>query len=222
MAKTLLNGVNEILKRVGVISGDAGTLSSLTDSARQRPIDVSVQVINEGIDELYSVSNKDKPKGQAQGSITLVNGTKSYAMAADTNLIRWPLIDRSNSQFIQEYGGGYSKLLLDDPEQDDTGLPYFAAINPVTGYLTLDRTPTSTEAGRVYYYQYDKDLELSVLTDEVPFDDPVFRAMVPAWVQLWKREMRKEFDEILFKASMGRAARMLRKVQPRSHYSPRG
>ena len=71
MAKTLLNAVNEILKRVGVISGDSGALTTLTDSARQKPIDVAIQVINEAMDELYSMPGISAPQGQGESTITL-------------------------------------------------------------------------------------------------------------------------------------------------------
>lgn len=221
MAKTLLDGVNEILKRVNVIAGDAAVLTTLTDSARQHPIDIAVQVINEGIDELYSVSNRPIPKEQAESTITLVTGTRKYSLASDLLQLRFPLIDKTNTQFIFEYNDGYNGLLMLDPEQNDTGQPHWGAISPVNGYLHLDRAPTSNENGRVYTYQYDKNLALSAAADTVPFNDASFRAMVPAWVQLYKREMRNEFDTELFRNSIGRAARYAIMVEPRSSYSPR-
>ena len=112
-------------------------------------------------------------------------------------------------------------MLQDDLEQDDTGLPHFGAIRPTDGSLYLDVAPTATDNGNVYTYQYDKDISLSAATDTVPFSDAAFRAMVPAWVQLWKREIRNEFDGDLFEASIGRAARFLPQTQPRDSYNPR-
>lgn len=221
MAKTLLQTTNEILKRVSVIAGDSGELTTLTDSARQPAIDISVQVVNEGIEELYSASHIAQPQEQAESTITLVDGTQAYALASDLVQLRYPLIDKTNNQYLVRYPGGYNQLLIDDPEQDDTGLPHYAMIRPTDDYLHLDRTPTSVEAGRIYTYQYDKDLSLSVAADTVPFRDAVHRAMVPAWVQLWKRERRNEFDGELFKVNIGRAARLLTEVQPRTSYSPR-
>lgn len=222
MAKTLLESVNEILKRTGIIAGDAGALASLTDSQRQNWIDIAVQVVNEGIDELYTATGRAKPNEQAEGTITLVAGDRDYALASAMVQIRWPMIDRTNNQYLSEYPGGYNQMLVDDPEQDDTGLPHWGAIRPTDGELHLDRAPTSAEAGRVYRYQYDKDLALSLAADTVPFKDITFRAMVPAWVQLWKREARNEFDDGLFTASIGRAARTVTQVQPRTHYGRYG
>lgn len=221
MAKTLLNATNEILKRVGVIAGDAGLLTTLTDSARQVAIDVAVQVVNEGIDELYAASNVAKPNGQGESTVTLATADRSYALAAGLIRLRWPMVDKTNTQFLHQYPGGYNAMLLADPEQDDTGLPVYAAINPVNGELHLDRAPTSVENGRIYTYQYDKDLVLSLAADTVPFKDGVFRAMVPAWVQLWKRERRNEFDTELYRMDMGRAATLMMQIQPRDSWSPR-
>lgn len=221
MAKTLLNCVNEILKRTSIIAGDAGALTTLTDSARQVSIDQAVQVINEGIEELYTTCGIAMPNEQAAGTITLVAGTRAYALASGVLQLRWPFRDTTNNQRLYEYPGGYNAMLEDDPEQDDTGLPMYATIRPTDGYLHLDRTPTSVENGRVYTYQYDKDLSIDAAAETVPFNDAVFRAMVPAWVQLFKRERRNEFDTELYRMSLGRASRLLTQKQPRSSYSPR-
>lgn len=221
MAKTYLNCVNEILTRVSVIAGDAGLLSSLTDSPRQVQIDVAKQVINEGIDDLYAVSNIAMPQEQASGSMTLVTGTRAYTLASDLIQLRFPMIDRTNNQYIGEFPGGYNAMLISDPEQDDTGLPMFGAFRPTDGLFFVDRAPTSVENGRIYTYQYDKNLALTAAASTVPFNDAVFRAMVPAWVQLWKRERRNEFDEGLYRKSVGLASALLSQKQARDNYSPR-
>lgn len=219
MAKTLLDCVNEILKRVGQIHGDTQALASLTSSSFQRSIDTAVQIVNEGIDELYSVSSRPLPMEQAEGTITLVAADRDYTLASDLVQMRWPLRDKTNNQHIQPIS--YSSILDLDIEQDDTGLPHWGAISPVDGTLYLDRAPTSVEAGRVYTYQYDKELEMSAQTDTVPFGNAVFRAMVPAWSQLWRRDMKQDFDGAIFDMSVGRASRLLTQEQMRTHYSPR-
>lgn len=229
--KTLLNCVNEIFRHVGMIQGDAALLTSLTDQSRQRSIDIAVQVVNEGLDELYSATGLQMPAAQKQGTITLATGTRSYSLATDLVRIKpldtvesprvW-MIDKTNTQFLYEYPGGYNGLLILDPEQDDTGLPLFCAINPTDGTLQVDRAPTASEGnGSVYTYQYEKELALTILTDTVPFGNAVFRAMVPAWAQLYRRDQQNDFDQDLFKASFGRASRLLSKVPPSDNYSPR-
>ena len=222
MAKTLLNAINEILKRVSVIAGDSGEFTSLTDSARQPAIDIAVQVVNEAVDRMYYSTNLAMPTGQAEATITLVQGVRTYALATDLVRLRYPFIDRVNTQHLFEFKGGYNQILIFDPELDDEGLPHFGAINPVDAQFFVDRIPKAEDAGRVYFYQYDKDLSLELATDLFPFNDAVFRALVAAWVQLWKRERRNQFDVALFDAGMGLAARLLTKKIIRSSWSPRG
>lgn len=220
--KTLLDATNEILKRVNENAGDAAALTTLTDSARQHVIDLCVQVVNEGLDELYTASPLAMPTEQKEGTLTLVTNTREYTLATDLIQLRFPLIDRTNSQYIFEFPGSYGDMLILDTEQNDTGLPYWGAISPVNAKLHLDRAPTSVENGRAYIYQYDRDLVLAAAADQVPFNNAAFRAMVPAWVQLYKREKRNEFDVALYKQSMGRAARAATMIEPRESYSPRG
>jgi hypothetical protein len=221
MAKTLLNCVNEILKRVNEIAGDAAALTTLTDSARQHMIDVAVQVVNEGTVALYAESHLPMPNEQGSSTITLATGDRDYALATDLVQLRWPFIDRTNNQYLTQFAGGYNGLLLLDPEQDDTGLPHWAAIRPTDGQLFLDRAPGTEENGNIYTYQYDKSLLMSAAADTVPFTDTCFAMMVPVWAQLWKREMRNEFDAGLYKESLGTAGRLLTRGQMRSSWSPR-
>lgn len=215
MAKTLLDCVNQVLIRVGDLKS-TDLLASLSDAAIQSGIDIAVQVINEGIDDLYQMPGQSKPTQWADGSITLVTSTNAYAPPSGMERIHWPLQDRTNGQYIREYGGGYEQLLLDQIVPSNyTGLPLYAAIRPSDGYIYVDATPTSDENGLVYNFGYDKFTELTAIADTVPFSDAVFRAMVPVWAQLWKRDKRQEFDGALYKKSLARAAGFITKSVPR-------
>lgn len=219
--KTLLQAINAVLQRLSYTAGDAGAVTSLTDSPRQVAIDCAVQVINEGIAELYSTSDIPQPNEQAESFITLATGTRAYSLATDLIQMRWPLIDKTNTQFIYDYPSGYNGLLALDPEQDNTGQPHWGVIRPTDGKIHLDVAPTSAENGKIYTYQYDKNLRLTLTTSNVPFNDVVFDAMVPAWSELWKREQRQSFDADLVKAAFGRASRLLTQKQQRDNWSPR-
>ena len=63
MAYTLLNAVNLTLKRVRIIQGDVGELTSLTDSGRQADVDIMVQAWNE-VDGMESTVMVDQTNGQ--------------------------------------------------------------------------------------------------------------------------------------------------------------
>lgn len=219
MVKTLLQGVNDVFKSVGLISGSQGELTSLTDSARQRYVDLVVQKWNESIEELYATMDQPMPQELQEDTITLVDGDRDYALATDLNLLHFPLIDETNNQFIFEYNGTYLDLVADQINPDDfTGLPHFGVIRPIDGQLYLERAPTSNEAGRIYKYRYDRDISLSLAADTFPFTDVTFRAMVPAVAQLWMRDERNNFDSGIFQASIGRAARYVSLQPPKRTY----
>ncbi len=220
--KQLLDCVNEILKRVNIIAGNAGLLTTLTNSALQHNIDVAIQVVNEGIDELYTTVKSPLPTQLKESSLTLVTGTREYALPTDFVSMQWPLVDRTNNQFLFEWRDDYNSFLLLDPQQTYTGLSNWAMISPITGSLRLDKAPDSTVNGHIYFYEYEKNLELINSTDTVPFNNEVFRAMVPAWAMLYSRDMREKFDQSLYHLSMGRAARALTETPARDNYSPRG
>lgn len=214
MAKTLLNGVNELLKRVGVISGATGELATLTDSAKQHYIDVAVQVINETIEELYETAEQPIPRELAEATITLLTDDRDYALQADLLQIHWPLIDETNGQYIYQWKAGYLSLVeFQHLPATWTGLPLWGCIRPTDGQLYLDRIPTTEENGLIYKYRYDKDVSLSLAADTVPFDDAVFRAMIPAAAQYWNRDQKRDFDQLIFRTNFGRALRLLPTTQ---------
>lgn len=220
-AATLLDGVNYVLKKAKLVSGDAGELTSLTDSARQGWVDIIVQSWNETVEELYSVTEGSMPKELAENTITLVASDRDYALATDLVSLHWPLLDETNGQKIYEYNGGYLALVNTQPiPADHTGLPIYGAIRPTDGQLYLDKIPTSSEAGLVYKYRYEKDVSLSAADDSFPFENAVFRALVPAVTEIFNLHHRKEFNEGVYALSMGRAARFLSKIQPRKSYLP--
>ena len=208
MSKTLLNGVNQVLIRANLIQGDSGQLTSLTDSARQVWVDNVVQVWNELVEQLYETSQTPMPTELAEGSLTLVTSTRAYALST-FNKLYFPLHDTTNGQYIYD-GGDYLDLVNTQAVPADyTGLPMFAVIRPTDKKLYLDRIPTANENGLVYTYRYDRDLALSLAADTFPFDDSVFRAMVPAVKEVFFMNDKREFNEGIFKISMARASALL-------------
>lgn len=223
MAKTLLNGVNEVLKKADVLDSDSGLLTSLTDSARQTHIDLAIQVLNESLDHLYSAAEKPKPKQLGESTIVLATGDRDYALNSAVVILRreFHLIDETNNHQIAILGDdGYRQIVLGDPELDDTGLPSAAAIRPTDGELFMDRAPTATENGRTYKYRYDKELELTLAADTFPFGNAAFRALIPAAAELWKFYRHQEFSQDLFDASLARAARFILMLPSRDSWIP--
>lgn len=210
MSTTLLTGVNDLLKRVGEISGDAGALSSLTDSARQKHIDRAVQFYNEAIIQLYDMTNLPLPNELAEGSITLVAGTRSYSAPANAVKINWPLHDQTNGNYIGEYPGGYLQMMKDQAQPANfTGRPQAGALSPVNGNIYLDRVPTSAEAGEVYVVYYDKSLLMTLAADTFPFSDSVYTSLRAAVAQIWERYSHKDFDSSMFTSALATTASLL-------------
>lgn len=213
MAKNLLNGCNEVLKKAENIDSD-GELSSLTDSARQVWIDNAVQSLNEVVDELYELPQfPARPSQVTEATIVLATGDQNYALASDLQRIlpKFALIDETNNHVIviDDRPEAYRDLIIRDLEQNDTGTPSVAAIRPTDGQLWLDRAPTAAYNGNTYKYRYEKDLSLSVAADTFPFSDSVFRAVVEAATQKYMKLNHRDYDERTYKSALARAASRL-------------
>lgn len=218
LSKTLLQGVNEVLNRAGITT-QTGSISSFDTPSKQVYIDLAIQIWNETVDQVCNMMGDPHPGETASTTITLVNGTREYALPSGLVQIRWPLIDETNGNYIDEYPGGYEQMRIDQPIPADwTGLPYAAAINPTTGYLRFDRIPTSAEAGDVYTMIYDQDLSMSATTDTFPFSDATFRALVPVVTEAFERMKRNDFDPSMHNKSLARALHFANKVNRRTHW----
>lgn len=219
MAKTLLNGTNEVLKALGVIQGDSGLLTTLSDSARQTHIDLVVQKWNEAVGQLYRVCNRPKPDALAENTITLATDDRDYALQADLVEMIFPLQDETNGSYLFEWTRGYLDMVARQPQPANyTGLAQYAVIRPTDGELYLDRIPTSVENTRVYKYRYKKSLLLSAAADTMPFTDETFTAMVPVVTQLYRRERESGGDDPYLTSSFAMAARALTQIKARSHW----
>lgn len=221
MSKTLLNGVNDVLKRIGVIKGNSGELTSITDSARQTVIDLTVQSWNEALVDLVDSAGDAIPKAVGSGTLTLATSTRAYAPASDLVKIRWPFHDATNGRYISEYPGGYEQLYQDQPVPSTiAGIPTQAAIRLTDGYIYLDTTPTSAENGLVYTYLYDKSLLMTAYTSVFPFTDSVYQVMIPAVAELVKRDWESTFDAAVYKARMAQASSLASENEIQYQWTP--
>lgn len=216
---TLLTAVNDTLKRLSLIQGDAGALTSLADAPRQVWIDQVVQSWNEALDELYTTVGEPFPNILAEATITLATSTRAYALATALQRLYWPLLDTTRGRTIEEYPGGYMVLVSEQlTPASYTGLANYAAIRPTDGYLYLDRIPQAAENGFVYTYRYETDGVLDEATDTLPVGAKCYRALIPVVAQLVNREQKRDFDADLFRLNLGRAARLLRQRPPAGAY----
>jgi len=227
MAYTFLQATNAVLKRVGEVAGDAGAITSFTDTTLQRAIDVALQIWNETLHELFIRGSFSQET--ATGTITIVTGTREYSLASDFEEFSgdsWDtrvLVNANDTFAIHEYPGGYQKMFADQPDPSDfTGQPRAWAINTSNGTLRLDTTPTSDQNGDVYSYLYDKRISLTATTDTFPVSDTVVDSLVPVVSELWHIDMAKTArDPVSANAGFKRALLLARKTKARTRYGVR-
>jgi len=243
MAVTFLQAVNETLKRVRVIQGDAGELvtstiastatggvatGAFTDSGRQTEIDLAVQLWQEGLHEIYAMGLF--PNEASSATFTLATGQREYSFPNDFERVAGEdyrdrvMRGATSGLLAYEYPGGYARMLRDQVMATDfTGDPSFWAISPVDGALRLDREPTTEQAGQTWNMLYEKQLVLTstMATETMPMADTVTAAMVPVVSEAWNRVFKKEFDQSMFRSSLARSLDYMARTQRRKRYGKR-
>ncbi len=221
MSKDLLDGVNRVLIKVGEIESRS-TLTSLTDSSRQVFIDTAIDSWNEVVDEMFSLADCPRPNSIKTRSITLVQGQREYRLNSQLVTLRteYQMIDETNSHTITLVDGGHRAIILGDLEQDDDGIPAYAALSPENGKLVMDVIPDAEAAGRIYKYRFEHDKILDDADDEFPFGDTVFLALVGAVAEKWKFHNRNGGDIAVYNAELARACHRLRQTPWRPSWAP--
>ena len=243
MAITFLQAVNATLKRVGEIAGDAEALATstvtstatgltatdaFTNSRIQRKIDITIQVWNEVMHELYGMGLYAQEAATA--TLTLVAAQREYDLPSDFE--RFAGVDEShrvlrgatNGLILREYDGGYAGMLADQPFATQyTGSPGAYAISPAASKIRLDAEPTSDEAGETYNYLYEKRVALTstMATSTLPFSDTVADSALPVVAETYERIMKKDFDAEIMKRSLNRALEFIRQNQRRDRWGTR-
>jgi len=223
MAKNFLAAVNDVLKRTSIIQGDAGELTTFTSTERQVDVDIAKAVWNDMIQHIYSLDDQF-PEGSREGRFTLATNTREYDLDTEFEMMAIDEIrTETKGHIIIPYKGGFSQMWADQPDPADyTGQPRYYVINPDTGLLRLDTTPTSTENGDIYRYFYIRTLSMSATTDTFPFSDTVVECLTAGVAQLFLAERKKEFNEPIFDLSVNRALRYLRRKKIRRKYGVHG
>jgi len=221
MAITFLAAVNDVLMRVGSIKGDAGDLTSFTESSRQRDIDTSILAWNDMIRDLYSLGLFSQ--GSAESLITLALADREYALPSDFEQFGPDLMREETKQYvIGPYPGGYTKLWNDQVKPSNfTGQPLHYAINPTTNEIRIDTDPGSEQVGDILKFVYTKRLALAAITDTFPFSDTVVDLLGIAVAELQKGYMKgeTEINTQLFATGRSRAIAYLRQDVDKERYA---
>ena len=209
MAKTLLQGINQVLKFAGWIKGNSGEITSLTDPQRQVVIDQALQSWNEVIIDLYAEPGVMLEKEIALGSITLSEGVRAYALPSNLSRLWWPLFNETTGAKCTYYEGGFQVLwerqIIETPRE---GRPLWACVRPTDGWLYIDSIPQATDEGYGYSFYYEKILGMTLATEVFPFNDDVYALLVPAVVEKMKMT-RDEQSEARHRVSMAKYDRQI-------------
>ena len=218
MAYTFLQAVNETLKLVKVIHGDAGELTSFVDTSRQENIDIARRVWNELIHQLYTLELFSR--GARTGQFVIATGVREYDIEPDFEAMASDAI-RNEAKYwkLDPYKGGYIQMWDDQVDPSNySGQPLAWAINPESDKIRIDRDPTSTENGDIYKYLYYKRLYMQDEGDVFPFSDTVVDSLIRSSAEMWKRDREKDFDAGMMGASFNRAVSYLTQARPKSMY----
>lgn len=228
-SQTFLDAVNAVLSRNGVLQGATGALTSFTDSARQRQIDVAIQCWNEGIQHLL---NMGLMPGETASATMILSATGQREYDKPSDYIR-PAGTRpetriwraaTQSYFLQEYPGGYEQMIVDQITATGfTGRPVRWTINPTTDKFRIDTDSTVTDTYNLLYEKRIRFTSTSTATSNTfPFDDLVVDALVPVVAEFHGSVIKGEpMDAATFKLNLSRAASMVAQIQPSKRYGIR-
>lgn len=163
-----LDCVNRILRLNGKIRGDDDDITTFQDTAHNAAIQIAQIAVQDELSSL--ISDRLIDYELAEGTITTVAGTRTYALAAD--FIRFAghpsLYNATANRKIDEYPGGREVLKENIYTYKVTqGDPAYWYWEPsTTKTLGFYQVP---DAVRTYTYDYEKSVLVTASTDTLPF-----------------------------------------------------
>lgn len=240
MPLTFVDVVDSTLKRVGVLqtattnlAQGTGTASELfVQSQNQHSVDLVLQIWQEAVQHIYSLGLG--PSLVSTATVALVDGQREYDLPNNFERVAGNtpeervLRGATTDLVLEEYPGGYLKMLADQPTASDwTGDPASWAISPASTataiQIRIDREPTSDQDGDIYNMAYELTVELTstMATDFLPFSDTVANAVTPVVAEMYNRHKKQEFDSEIFALSLSRALSMIRRVPNKARWGTR-
>lgn len=167
-----ITGVNRVLRINQVIRGDDDAITTFSDSQHSSDIQIAQIAIQNEITSL--VADRLISYEKASATITLLTGTRTYAL--ETDFIRFfgqfaSFYDSTNNVRIYEYAGGEDRLRdMDYTYQTTQGAPTFWYWhNTTTKQVAFYSVPDSTYNNRSLSYDYEKSVMVTNTTDTLPF-----------------------------------------------------
>lgn len=174
-----VNAVNRILQQTGIFAGDDDELNTFSDT-RHALVSKKAQIaIQDELADLFA--DKVFPYEDAEGFITLVEGTRVYSL--DSNFRRFrderPFlleVDAATSTGVSqnvtlmEYPGGEERLRRDILDYRDTQGPpgWFYRVGGTQNQIGFYPVPDSSSDGEIFRYEYERTRTVSNESDTIP------------------------------------------------------
>jgi hypothetical protein len=175
MAQSFLQAVNRVLRIGGVLRGDTDPIQSFSDVQHGCTLNLAVIAIQSTLTDLTTFYSF--PQERSSSSITMVTGQRLYSLASDF-VGFWMdnqfFYDATQNNEIFEYSGGERRLAKDIPDYKSvatqSGYPSFWYNSEgMTQQIGLYAIPTADYNGRVWTYDYERDVIPLVEADNMPF-----------------------------------------------------
>jgi hypothetical protein len=170
---TFLEAVNRMLKINGFIRGDTDTLAAFTDTNHASTSSAAQIAVQNEITELSSKGLLPY-QHKTTGSISLVNGTRTYDFESDFVQL-WGdepfFYDATSNMQIRQYPGGEEELRSNIyTYRTQSGYPMWFYFELGTGQqVSFYPVPGSAENGRALAYDYSASVNVSASSDTIPF-----------------------------------------------------
>ena len=231
---TLLEAVTRILRTNAILRGDTDAPSSFSDTNHNASMQLAIVAIQ---DEMAALTaDRLIPYEKTSNTITLVDGTRAYALQSDfVNFYGHPhFYDSSANRLIPEWPGGQENLQLADFSYlTRTGSPSWWYWEPTTSKkVGFYNVPDSSFDGRSLTYHYEKELILDEASDTMPFHNTTeantFCQMAGRRFKFMFEDVDNKADiaqilenDVSYKNAKGTLIRLIRGVNPAGYYAPR-
>lgn len=160
-----LAAVNRVLRLNAVIRGDSDLVSTFSDTAHNATLNLAIVAIQDELGDL--VADRLIPYELASGTVTIVAGTPTYALASDFIRLYGRAFFLNGTREIFEYPGGREKLQVEIPNyQTVQGTPNWWYFEPAsTKKVGFYQVPN---AAATYTYDYEKSVMVTNSTDTIP------------------------------------------------------
>jgi len=222
-----VTGVNRLLRTNQIIGGDDDDIVDFTDTQHAADIELAQIAIQDELSSL--VADKMIPYEKASNTISLVTGTRTYAL--QTDFVRFygtrpSFYDSTDNTKIWEYVGGEDQLRDDDYQYKTAqGNPWaWYWHNTTTKQVAFYSVPSSTYNGRSLSYDYEKSVAVTLYTDTLPFiNDEEAQAFISCAARRFRvmdesLQVTKLEDDPIYSSAMSRLLSFLKNTNPSEKY----